>query len=460
MYTIAVHNGSTVSREHNRRNPTVINKEPHINPNGDYEIWQDVNPRTAYEQLFGDAVADYNSRQKRSDRKIKDYYDDICHDKNKHVAYECIVGVYSDKDSDPLPLSLNKKILEEYVRRWEERNPNLHLIGAYYHNDEQGKQPHIHLDYVPVAHGYKRGLHTQNGLVKALGEQGYTKSGRETAQMQWQAAERDALEEICFIYAGISVDHPQAGKGTVHLHTQAYKAKQELLDIWNQLDEAKRQLDAMPDITQEREKRQKLLDDLRRTESRLQELKPVTEALRSLQDTYNGLLSAMQASWDALVKSQTITANRIPQITPQTISRGFGKKETVYTVSESDAYNIQALYKHMSAKQLYEFNDTLKRLPVIKQGIDTLSRRTHELSQLLDKSKTQNIVHQQGALINALQHDVQVLQAENEELQELRQFIEDYNLESDLHDWQEQQQSPDLSQDTELQQMDFDEYYR
>lgn len=459
MYTIAVHNGSNVSREHNRRNPTVINKEPHINQNGDYEIWQDVNPRTAYEQLFGDAVADYNSRQKRSDRKIKDYYDDICHDKNKHVVYECIVGVYSDKDSDPLPLSLNKKILEEYVRRWEERNPNLHLIGAYYHNDEQGKQPHIHLDYVPVAHGYKRGLHTQNGLVKALGMQGYTKSGRETAQMQWQAAERDALEELCFLYAGISVEHPQAGKGAVHLHTQAYKAQQELFSVWEQLDEAKRQLDAMPDITQEREKRQKLLEDLRRIESRLQELKPVTEALRSLQGTYNGLLSAMQASWDALVKSQTITADRVPQITPQTISRGL-RKETVYTVTQSDAQNIQALYKHMSAKQLYEFNDTLKRLPVIKQGIDVLNRRTHELSQLLDKSETQNIVHQQGTMINALQHEVQVLQAENEELQELRQFINDYNLDADLQNWQEQQQSPNLSQDTELQQMDFDEYYR
>lgn len=459
MYTIAVHNGSTVSREHNRRNPTVINKEPHINLNGDYEIWQDVNPRTAYEQLFGDAVADYNSRQKRSDRKIKDYYDAICRDKNKHVAYECIVGVYSDKDSDPLPLSLNKKILEEYVRRWEERNPNLHLIGAYYHNDEQGKQPHLHLDYVPVAHGYKRGMHTQNGLVKALGEQGYTiKSGRETAQMQWQAAERDALEELCFIYAGISVEHPQAGKGAVHLHTQAYKAQQELFSVWEQLDEAKRQLEALPDITQEREKRQKLLEDLRRIESRLQELKPVTEALRSLQGTYNGLLSAMQASWDALVKSQTITADRIPQITPQTISRGL-RKETVYTIGQSDAQNIQALYRHMSAKQLYEFDNTLKRLPVIKQGIDTLSRRTHELSQLLDKSETQNIVHQQGALINALQHDVQVLQAENEELQELRQFINDYNLDADLQNWQEQQTS-DLSQDTELQQMDFDEYYR
>jgi hypothetical protein len=32
--------------------------------------------------------------------------------------------------------------------------------------------PHLHLDYVPVAHGYSRGLDTRNSLDKALKEQG------------------------------------------------------------------------------------------------------------------------------------------------------------------------------------------------------------------------------------------------------------------------------------------------
>lgn len=50
---------------------------------------------------------------------------------------------------------LIKKILKDYVQDWKRRNPNLEMIGAYYHNDEQGKQPHVHIDYVPVAHGYK-----------------------------------------------------------------------------------------------------------------------------------------------------------------------------------------------------------------------------------------------------------------------------------------------------------------
>lgn len=65
--------------------------------------------------------------------------------------------------------------MQEFVSTWQERNPNLELIGAYYHADEQG-EPHIHLDYIPVAHGYKRGLETQTGLVKALQEQGFEKT--------------------------------------------------------------------------------------------------------------------------------------------------------------------------------------------------------------------------------------------------------------------------------------------
>ena len=49
-----------------------------------------------------------------------------------------------------------KRALIEYVNTFEQRNPNLKLIGAYIHMDEAS--PHLHLDYVPVAHGYKRGL--------------------------------------------------------------------------------------------------------------------------------------------------------------------------------------------------------------------------------------------------------------------------------------------------------------
>ena len=42
----------------------------------------------------------------------------------------------------------------EVCRGLRGTKPNLKLIGAYIHMDEAS--PHLHLDYVPVAHGYSR----------------------------------------------------------------------------------------------------------------------------------------------------------------------------------------------------------------------------------------------------------------------------------------------------------------
>lgn len=232
MATIATHNGHTAHREHNIRNPRVVSKEAHINPHGNYEIWLDIPPRKAYEELFGDAVKEYNERQTRADRKINDYYDDICKDKKKHAVYEMICGVYDEN----VTADTAHEILFDFVADWERRNPNLFLCGAYYHADEDG-QPHVHIDYVPFVDGYTRGMSRQNGLVKALGQQGFFKRGKETAQIAWERSENAALEKICRLH-GLTIEHPQRGKGVEHLHTQTYKAAQELVEARRTASEA------------------------------------------------------------------------------------------------------------------------------------------------------------------------------------------------------------------------------
>lgn len=44
------------------------------------------------------------------------------------------------------------------------------MFNAVLHMDEA--TPHLHLDYIPVAHGYKSKMHTRNSLTKALQEMG------------------------------------------------------------------------------------------------------------------------------------------------------------------------------------------------------------------------------------------------------------------------------------------------
>lgn len=223
MCTIATHNGSQVSREHNRRNPKVVSKEDHIIPDGEHETWRDISHQKAYDMIFGDALEEYNNKQKREDRKINSYYTHIKNDKTKHPVYEMIVGVYGEEVSK----QTEKMILQEFYDTWDERNPNLKLIGAYWHHDEQGKNGHLHCDYIPVAHGFKKGLETQSALVKALNEMGYwTSSSKLTAQMMWQSNQNKYLEDLCKKY-DLVVEHPTAEKQK-HLNTKEYKQKQRM----------------------------------------------------------------------------------------------------------------------------------------------------------------------------------------------------------------------------------------
>ena len=234
--TISTHNGSQVARQHNLRNPKVIAKEDHIDPNGHFEVWLDEDPKTAYERLFGKSVEEYNERQTREDRKITDYYKQICEDKKKKPVYELIIGIYGKK-ADGTPIcSKNdgKRILRAFVEDWERRNPQLKLCGLYYHCDESvginGSQVgHVHIDYIPVGDGFTRGMGMQSSLSRALEQQGFESQGlNNTAQMQWESRENQFLATLC-THAGFEVIRGNGNKE--HLDTATYKKVKELEDL-------------------------------------------------------------------------------------------------------------------------------------------------------------------------------------------------------------------------------------
>lgn len=221
MATIATHNGSKLCRDHNIRNPKITQKEKHIDPNGVHEIWHDEKIREAYKRIFGEAQREYNARQTREERKISNYYNQVAKDAKKHVGYEMIIGVYGND----VRADVGKEILRDFTNGWADRNPNLEMIGAYYHADEEG-QPHVHIDYVPVGHGYSKGMAIQNGLNKALEGMGFrTITKAETAQIQWERRENKHLEQLCR-QRGINVERPTE-KATEHEETAEYKKNQD-----------------------------------------------------------------------------------------------------------------------------------------------------------------------------------------------------------------------------------------
>lgn len=65
----------------------------------------------------------------------------------------------------------------------------------------------MHMDYIPVAHGYKSGMETRNSLTKALQQMGFdkAKSRNENETVAWQKREREYLTELCR-EQGIEID--------------------------------------------------------------------------------------------------------------------------------------------------------------------------------------------------------------------------------------------------------------
>lgn len=160
----------------------------------------------AYEKCFGEAVREYNAGQKRSDRKIGSYVKKIENsDNGENVFYENIVQLGTKYDTPVVDENGNLteaakeavELLDEYVRTFQERNPNLYLFNCVLHLDEA--TPHLHIDYIPVADGYKKGMKTRNSISKALQQMGFEKGkGRyDNEVIDWEARERDYLMDLC-----------------------------------------------------------------------------------------------------------------------------------------------------------------------------------------------------------------------------------------------------------------------
>lgn len=303
-YTISTHNGSSVARNHNIRDSRIVSKEKHIKPGGDHETWKDETERDAYNRLFGSSLEEYNNKQKRADRRIEDYYQHIKNDNKKHTCYEMIiqVGNLDNKPND----DICKFIYRQYFEQWKTRNPNMELIGAYYHNDEQGGC-HLHLDYIPIYHSSKRGLSIQTGLEKALNEQGFVSDSiKATAQMKWIASENKALEDICIRY-GLDIVHPGA-ENAKHLDTREYKQLQKIESLKVQSDKWEELMDMQKEsveyfenlIKSKKNELSKLQNQLNQNEQQLLLLQTeIGDLIRQKEDVEACCMESLER-WDSL----------------------------------------------------------------------------------------------------------------------------------------------------------------
>ena len=215
------------SVNHNSRKFHAKNTDPersHLNVTYCHE-----NIKAVYHELFDEALERYNAKQTRADRKIENYYEKIRSGKQEKPFHEIIlqVGNKDDMSADSDEGRLALTVLDEYMKAFQERNPNLRVFSAHLHMDEA--TPHLHIDFVPFTTGSKRGLNTRVSLKQALAAQGFKGGTRgDTEWSQWVRSEKEPLAAVMERHG---IEWEDKGTHDKHLSVLDFKKEQRAKEI-------------------------------------------------------------------------------------------------------------------------------------------------------------------------------------------------------------------------------------
>lgn len=160
-YTMSIAKGRGDLR-HNNREFRPKNADPQRKDKNITLVKEDL--QKVYHELFDESVIKYNDTQKRNDRKIKNYFDKIYRSKKEKPFYEFIIQVGNQNDQPPETKC--KAILKEFNDMLIKDYPSLRVFNSVIHMDES--TPHLHIDFVPVGDGYKKGMEKRASFKRVL----------------------------------------------------------------------------------------------------------------------------------------------------------------------------------------------------------------------------------------------------------------------------------------------------
>lgn len=149
------------SRSYDKENIKVMYSRTNEN------LYKDV--QQVYHDEFDEALKEFNQKQSRDDRKIKDYLKHVSDSKSNDVAAEIIIQIGDQSFWKDRSMEFKKSMIpcfQEQLDRLRKLCPDFKIANAVVHLDE--KSPHMHVVGVPVAEGYKRGLSKRCSKTKVF----------------------------------------------------------------------------------------------------------------------------------------------------------------------------------------------------------------------------------------------------------------------------------------------------
>ena len=339
------------------------------------------NVKDVYHELFDEALAWYNEKQTRSDRRIDDYYEKIRSGKQEKPFHEIILQI-GDKDNMGAKTEngrLAAKVLDKYMWDFQRRNPTLRVFSAYLHMDEA--TPHLHIDFVPYTTGSKRGLDTRVSLKQALSALGF-KGGtrRETELNQWVAYEKEQLAAVMLEHG---IEWEKKGTHEKHLSVLDFEKKErakEVAELEQSISDGKERLS---DIQIQHRKA------VQETEQIRQKGEAIRQEVSELSETSD--LLKKQATTLAEDKKKLLSDNvklekqqkKLQQDIEKMVQSKAVMERNIHAYDEDEKWQLPEPAALMSAKA---YKDK-KAFPLVEKLKETIKALTIKCVQLAEQGK-------------------------------------------------------------------------
>ena len=339
------------------------------------------NVKDVYHELFDEALARYNEKQTRSDRRIDDYYEKIRSGKQEKPFHEIILQI-GDKDNMGAKTEngrLAAKVLDKYMRDFQRRNLTLRVFSAYLHMDEA--TPHLHIDFVPYTTGSRRGIDTRVSLKQALSALGF-KGGtrRETELNQWVAYEKEQLAAVMLEHG---IEWEKKGTHEKHLSVLDFEKKErakEVAELEQSISDGKERLS---DIQIQHRKAVQETEQIRQKgEAIRQEVSELSETSDLLKEQAAALAEDKKKLLSDNVKLEK-QQKKLQQDIEKMVQSKAVMERNIHAYDEDEKWQLPEPAALMSAKA---YKDK-KAFPLVEKLKETIKALTIKCVQLAEQGK-------------------------------------------------------------------------